>query len=96
VVLEGLALFRERTRALETTGGSGSESDSGSWSGISTSMTDLGEGSLVGPPIGLASGWELQAVAKAVAVAVAVAVFGTVCIGWGPVALTWNLDGLQV
>ena len=53
-----------------------------------------GEGSLGGPLIGLASGWELYAVAEAVAVAVAVAVFGTVCIGLGPVALTWNLDGL--
>jgi hypothetical protein len=48
-----------------------------------------GEGPLAGPPIGLASGWELQVMA------VAVAVFETVCIGLGPVVLTWNLDGLQ-
>jgi hypothetical protein len=50
----------------------------------------------VGPPIGLASGWELEAIAKAVAVAVAVAVFRTIYIGLGLVSLTWNLDGLQV
>ena len=97
VVLEGLALFRERTRALEATGGSGSESDS--LSGISTSMTDSGEGSLGESLAGLASGWELQAMAEAVAlavvVAVVVAVVGTVYVGLGPVALTWNLDGLQ-
>ena len=53
-----------------------------------------GEGSLGGPLIGLASGWELYIIAKAVAVAMTVAVFGTVCINLGPVALTWNLDGL--
>ena len=57
--------------------------------GILTLMVS-GEGPLGGPPIGLASGWELQVMA------VAVAVFETVCIGLGPVVLTWNLDGLQV
>jgi len=54
IVLDGLALFWERTRALETAGGSDSASDSGSWSCISTSMVS-GEGSLGGPLIGLAS-----------------------------------------
>jgi hypothetical protein len=53
-----------------------------------------GEGSLGGPPIGLASGWELYAVTKAVAIAVVAAVFRTISISLGPVALTWNLDGL--
>jgi len=68
--------------------------DSGFWSGISTSMVS-GKGSLGEPLIGLASGWELYIIAKAIAIAVAIAVFRTVCISLGPVALTWNLDGLQ-
>ena len=37
-------------------------------------MTDSGEGSLGEPLIGLASGWELQAVAEVVVVVVVVAI----------------------
>ena len=107
VVLEGLALFRERTRALEAIGGSGSgsgsDSDSGSRSGISTSMTDSGEDPLGEALAGLVSGWELRAVAEAVGIAMAMAiavavavVVGSICACFGIVALTWNLDGLQV
>jgi len=53
-----------------------------------------GKGFLGKPLIGLASGWELYIITKAMTIAVVVTVFGTVCIGLGPVALTWNLDSL--
>ena len=50
----GLALLRERAGALE--GIVAANSDSDSWSGISTSITDSGEVPLEVPPTGLASG----------------------------------------
>jgi hypothetical protein len=56
VILAGLALFRERARALEVAAGSGSgsASDLDSLSGISTSIIDSGEGSLRVALVGLA------------------------------------------
>jgi len=55
IVLEGLALFREWTRALEIAEDSDLALDSDSWSGILTLMVS-GKGSLERPLIGLASG----------------------------------------
>jgi len=54
----------------------------------------LGKGSLGRPLIGLVSGWELYIIIKAMAIVIVVAVFGTICIGLRPVALTWNLNSL--
>jgi len=52
----------------------------------------LGEGSLEESLIGLVSGWELYTITEAMAVVIIIAmiivVFGTICIGLGPVALT--------
>ena len=66
-------------------------------------MTDSGEDPLGEALAGLVSGWELRAVAEAVGIAMAMAVtivvavvVGSMCTCFGTVALTWNLDGLQV
>jgi len=48
----------------------------------------LGEGSLGRPLIGLAFGCELYTITKAITIAMVMMVFGTICIGLGPVALT--------
>jgi hypothetical protein len=84
VTLAGLGLFRERAGALEAKGPS-SASDSGSWSGISTSIIESGEGSLGLAVVGLACRSMLL-------VKIEVAVL----VGLGLVALTWNLEGRQV
>ena len=83
--------------------GLGSDSDSGSRSGISTSMTNSGEDPLGEALAGLVSGWELRAVAEAVGIAMAMAIaiaitiiVRSMYICFRIVALTWNLDGLQV
>ena len=54
VILAGLALFRERARALEVAAGSGSASDLNSLSDISTLIINFREGSLRIALVGLA------------------------------------------
>jgi len=48
----------------------------------------LGKGFLGRPLIGLASGWELYTVIKAVVVVIIIIVFEIICISFGPVILT--------
>jgi hypothetical protein len=63
VALRGLALFLGRARVLEVDRGINLHPDT--WSGLSTSITELGEGSLGVAVLGLA-GWMLLALPSSV------------------------------